>query len=762
MIRVRIRPRVVGMVGLTLAVALLGPLAVSVWHAEPDRREEQSSIASTTGRIGLPPLAGKGSIAPELPPGGQPAAGPAQAGEALVGRVLPTNQWWTSALTGPWSQPMYTHPLAIQATPDGIAISASRPTVRPNTIESPFDPALTAGGASQAVRVTDYGAFSVRLESTLVDGGRLETTVVLGSPLVFLRFRGAKPRLVTSGPVEITDNGSRARLSAGDQRFDVVASGSGRWEQSGAQLRLADEGQDGFVAVAAVPDAENTSWLRALRRSVASPVTTTTASSRYDGRHGQVIQQLRVVRERHGPGLLALLPHQWRTLDPSGMMPVSGRYRDPRGDLRLVEAETVTLRVPMPGLLPGPPVLPNGSRAAVARDAAADLAQRGDAGGGSYFGFKELGRLATVAEVAGQVGDASARQQALKRLRRLLVDWLTYNGRGDARYFGYDRTWGGLIAIPAEFGSQDYNDHHFQYGYLVRAAATLARTDHGFVRDYGPVVDLVVQDYAGGRGPEGLPTNRVFSPYLGHSLASGFASFASGNNQESSSEAVAAWEAVVRWGGASGQPDLVDMGTRRYAMEALAARTYWLGEGVTRPAGYAHQSAGIVWDGKIDFATFFDGEPESVVGIQLLPLTFGSLYRADSAAARNRAGELARAIGGRPRTWADLFAADLATADPVAAAARLTPGLAREPSTSRAMVRSYVALLAANGPPEPDVTADSPYGLAFDGPDGLHLVTTNPTGQARTVTFRRGDRTIGIVRLAPGEARTVVAPSVRR
>jgi endo-1,3(4)-beta-glucanase len=750
------------MIGLALVVAVLVPLVISARQGGPDRRQERSSsLTSTAGRIGLPPLAGKGSVAPELPAGSQPTAQPAQAGQALVGRALPTNQWWTSALTGPWSQPMYAHPLAIQATPDGIEISASRPTVQPNTIQSPFQPALTAGGASQSVRVTDYGAFSVRLESALVEGGRLETTVVMGSPLVFLRFRDAEPRLVATGPVQITDNGARVRLTAaGDRRFDAVASGSGRWEQSGTQLRLADAGQGGVVAVAAVPDGEDSGWLPALRRSAANPVTTTTAKSRYDGRLGQVTQQLRVVRERAGAGLFALLPHHQRALASSGIKPVAGSYLDPRGTLRLVQAETVTLRVPMPGLLPGPPVLPEASRAAVARDVVADLAQRGDSGGGSYFGFKELGRLATMAELAGRAGDATTRQQALQRLRGLLVDWVTYDGPDDARFFGYDRTWGGLIAVPAEFGSHDYNDHHFQYGYLVRAAATLARADRGFVRDYGPVVDLVVRDYAGGGDQDGFPTTRVFSPYLGHSLASGFASFASGNNQESSSEAVAAWEALVRWGAASGQPDLVATGVQRYAVEALAARTYWLGDGVTRPAGYAHRSAGIVWDGKIDFATFFDAKPESIIGIQLLPLTFGSLYRADPAASRKRAAELGRAVGGPPRVWADLFAADLATADPAAAAGRLTPTLPREPSTSRAMVRGYIALLAAYGPPDPKVTADSPYGLAFNGRRGLHLVATNPTAQARTVTFRRADRTVGTVVLRPDEARTVPAVAV--
>jgi hypothetical protein len=406
----------------------------------------------------------------------------------------------------------------------------------------------------------------------------------------------------------------------------------------------------------------------------------------------------------------------------------------------------------MPGLLPGVPDLPAGSRPVLRAALHADLAQP-PAGGGSYFGLKELGRLATVAEVAARTGDGAAAREARRRLRGQLVDWLTYTGPGDARYFGYDRSWGGLVAVPAEFGSQDYNDHHFQYGYLVRAAATLAATDPGFARDYRPVVDLVVRDYTG--GGRGLPADRVFSPYLGHSLASGFAGFLDGNNQESSSEAVAAWEAVIRWGAVTGQPDLVDTGVQRYALEALSARMYWLGDGLTRPRGYAHRSAGVVWDNKIDFATFFDGRPESVLGIQLLPLTFGSLYRADAGLARLRAAELTRGGANPPRVWADLFAADLAAADPVAAAAMLGPALPREPSTSRAMVRGYIALLAGYGTPDPAVTADAPYGLALRGPHGVHLLAVNPTGESRTVTFRTAGQVVGELRLAPGQARTL-------
>jgi hypothetical protein len=183
-------------------------------------------------------------------------------------------------------------------------------------------------------------------------------------------------------------------------------------------------------------------------------------------------------------------------------------------------------------------------------------------------------------------------------------------------------------------------------------------------------------------------------------------------------------------------------------MESATARMYWLGEGLARPAGYAHRTAGIVWDAKYDYATFFDARPESVQGIQFLPLTIGSLYRADPKEAAARSA----AIGGSPQIWGDLFAADLAVADPGAARQRLTAGLPREESTSRAMVRYWVELLAAYGPPQPGVVADGPYGLAFGSRDKPALVAVNPTGSRRTVTFTANGKVTATLSVDPGQA----------
>jgi endo-1,3(4)-beta-glucanase len=720
---------------------------------EPDRETER-----VDDTLGAPAVSGSGSIAPEPPAGARPTKGPGQAGRGLKGKALPTNQWWSSALVGPPHQPLWARPVAVRVGAAGLEVSGAPPAASANAVVTPFEPAVTAGGKVSRVEVTGYGPLHVALTLGLANGGRVETVVTQGSPVVQLRFRGAAPVLTLAAGAAVVETpglpGS-LRVTVGKQRWDVVDASGGKWRQSGSVLQAAD---DGLVALARVPDeVDDTTWAAALAQVAPHPVVSSAATMAYDGGRGVVTQTLSVRREGGVAGLWALLPHQQAGLQGTGVHPLAGRFADSRGTLTLVSATAVKVSTDLPGLLPGVPTVPLASagRSAVLAGLDADLDDQPGAGG-SYFGLKELARLATIAEVAGAVGARDRRATALDRLRPQLVDWLTYDGPDDPRYFAYDDTWGGLIAVPAEFGSNDYNDHHFQYGYLVRAAAVLAAADPAFAKAYGRVVDLVVRDYLGGAGDAsvtGLPPYRVFNAYLGHSAASGYALFADGNNQESSSEAVAAWEAVVRWGLVRGQPELVQAGVTRYAVEAATARSYWLGETpYERLAGYKHTVAGIVWDGKIDFATWFDAKPEAVFGIQLLPLTFGSLYRSNPDSARHRASELGAAVGGPPRIWRDLFAADLAVADPAQARSMLTDA-PREPSTSRGLVRYWVEALAVLGAPQPAVRPDGPLGLAFGSASAPTLVGVNPGSAAATVTFRRGDDEIVRLDVPPGGTR---------
>jgi hypothetical protein len=203
-------------------------------------------------------------------------------------------------------------------------------------------------------------------------------------------------------------------------------------------------------------------------------------------------------------------------------------------------------------------------------------------------------------------------------------------------------------------------------------------------------------------------------------------------------------------------PATVDAALTRYAVEALAARTYWLGEDSRPyPTGYQHDGAGIVWGGKTDFATFSDRRPDAVIATQLLPFTFGSLYRSDPAAARRRA-EAVGADGRAPTRWPDLFLLDRALFDPIGAEADLGDGVAVEAGNSRAFTRDWLETFRHLGTVRRDVWVDPPFGLAFTGPAGDRFVLLNPTGAAATVTFRDGRRVvIGAARLGARQSRTV-------
>jgi endo-1,3(4)-beta-glucanase len=716
---------------------------------------------------GVPRLKGKASIASTPPVGGAPTHRPAQASRTLAGQALPTNQWWSSALTGPWTQPMWAHPLAVRVLAAGVQVSSSAPTASAASVITPFIPAITAGGPMTRVEVTGFGAFHVRLRARPIAGGSVDVTLVQGSPVLWLDFRGRPPRLrLAAGASSVGAGAGVLRVRVGAERWDVLGPSGGRWERSGTRAVLRGASPHARVAVARVPDgADQVAWEGAARDAAAVPVTATTSKLTYDRSAGVVTQTLRAEPGPASGRVWALLPHQVAGLVRHGATNVKGSYADARGQLRLVRAGQVQVRVPMPGMLPGVPSvhLPASTRRAVMSDLEADLsAAPGAATSGSYFGAKEMQRLGLVAEVAGRIGGVGQARAALRRLRANLVDWLAYSGSTDDRYFAYDPAWGGLIPVPAEFGSNDYNDHHLQYGYLVYAAAVMAEADPAFGRDYGSLVDLIVSDFAGGASTSGLPPFRVFNAYLGHSAASGFAPFADGNNQESSSEAVHAWEATVKWALVRRDEKLASAAAARYALEAATARRYWLGEVGSRPQGYAHTIAGIVWDAKVDYATWFDSKPESIQGIQLIPLTFGSLYRDDPAAAAARATALGKAVGGDPRIWGDLFTADLALADPSAAAARLSPGLPREPSTSAGLLRYWVAVLDILGPPRLDVVAGAPQGLAFGRDGHITLVAVNPADAGAKVTFRKRGRLVGTVRVGASSARSLSARSLTR
>jgi endoglucanase Acf2 len=164
---------------------------------------------------------------------------------------------------------------------------------------------------------------------------------------------------------------------------------------------------------------------------------------------------------------------------------------------------------------------------------------------------------------------------AVERLREAVQVWV--NGSAEAPYI-YDRSWGGMINcgcdyageadlgscqnvfpecpaltdVNVDFGNGYYNDHHFHYGYHIYAAAVVAKYDPEWGKEFFDGILLYIRDIA-----TPTPEDKFFTQYrqkdwfLGSSWASGIISAENsphGRNQESSSEAIAAYEAVSLFG----------------------------------------------------------------------------------------------------------------------------------------------------------------------------------------------------------------------
>src|SRR5262245_8176391 len=224
----------------SLALALIAagcsaserPVRADPPSAAVDSRAE--ILAALDSPLRPPALRGKGSIAPRPPAGSAPSHEPAQAGPMLRSHPLPTNQWWTSALVGPWTQPLIAGPVGVKVDASGVALSYSPPNVGRDHVVRPFAPAVQAANRLDGVAVAAYGAFHVVLASPVAGGGSLRTTIVEGDPVVSFSFSGVRePRFHVPGTA--TADGAVARASVGGRLWAVAAT-AGIWRRDGADL----------------------------------------------------------------------------------------------------------------------------------------------------------------------------------------------------------------------------------------------------------------------------------------------------------------------------------------------------------------------------------------------------------------------------------------------------------------------------------------------------------------------------------------------
>ncbi|MHB1037226.1 MAG: glycosyl hydrolase [Pirellulales bacterium] len=715
---------------------------------------------------------GAGSYAASLPPG---AKGPPETifrTENAAG-PMPTNDWWSSLAWMPFSERHYPHPLAMRAEAAGLRVyyPGNRITATRDAIFG-FMPAggsddLVLGHSAESkfpdARVDGFSDWFVSVR--FGDGRRgFRVSYGHGSPFVYALYSGGQPQVTFAKPPEIWSGGATSVIlgvTVNGKHYGLFGPSGSTWTGIGSKTLTNQSADRPYFSLALLPD-KSDATLALFHRYAYAHVTDTRVSWRFDSQTSEVRTTFAFTTKAYegteGGTLFALYPHQWRNAEP---LRFSGQYGSVRGVMKLAAGTSFATRMRFPGVLPALPNVGGCDRARLAGYLKAEIAAPVPPVRDTYAEGKSLGKLASLAPIAEQAGLADVASALDDRLRQRLESWFTAtDDKGQAKtrgLFCYDRLWGTLIGYPASFGSDaELNDHHFHYGYFIKAAAEVARAGaragkpaEAWAADgrWGGMVKLLVLDVAcADRNDRQFPFLRNFDPYAGHSWASGHARFGDGNNNESSSEAMNAWTGIILFGEAAGDKALRDLGIYLYTTELAAIEEYWFDvHDENHPADYTPSVVTMIWGGKGANGTWFSGNPEAVHGINWLPIHGGSLYlgRNPAYVEKNCRALVAENKGTDWDSWADIIWMYRALASPREALDAFEAAGDRYPAeggNSRANTYFWLATLQALGQVDPTVSADDPLYAVFRKGDQRTYAVYSMRNQPRTVTFSDGFR----------------------
>jgi endo-1,3(4)-beta-glucanase len=571
-----------------------------------------AGCAGSTNAIGAAPRAGLQAGLTDLP---HRSVAPMPTARLARGLAPPTNRWFSGLVFGSQPQPVFPLPLSFGLTGTGFAFGVPTVTTDANTIAGEYAPSITVDDSASRATISAYDEASVTIAEEDARGSRIGSVVIAeGSPIVtYTAARNGSIRLAQ--PYDARGN-SVFTTTIGGAEYGLLTHGG----LEGGELRLT-KGQTALWF--AVPNggdplqlASHVSALRSVSLAYGVSAKKSTTSLAYHS---------------DGNTMIAALPSQLATHSAPTQCGL-GHYASIYGTLTLCAGKTLTWSTPAltaaDSLDATKLTGANKSelRAQLARDISATPALPSD----SYFGGKALYRLANLLTIAHQIGDETSAATLQKKLDAALQKWTEPDGcahRSD-QCFVYDTKAKGIVGLTASFGSDQFNDHHFHYGYFLYAASVAAQYDPAMVGRIAPVMNLLAADIASPTSSAEFPRLRVFDPYAGHSWASGYAPFADGNNQESSSEAVDAWNGLALWAAVTKNSTLRTEATWLLSSEAAAAKTNWTNFDATAAVydGYQHGVVGINWGGKRDSATWFSADANAKLGIQLIPMSPASNY----------------------------------------------------------------------------------------------------------------------------------------
>jgi endoglucanase Acf2 len=683
-------------------------------------------------------------------------------------KPVQTSDWWTSMIwkrgTVVYSNNMFPHPLNMKAYANGLGVGYPNKYVIDKAqlgrdFMYNYAEDLVVGVVSlnaPDTRVDDYGDWSVT--GSWNDGTRsLKATFGRGLPFVYFIKNGGDASVTFKATPTIWYNSNGViGATVNGRHYGIFAPHGSSW--SGTTTRTSTLSGKDYFSVAVLPD-NTTTTLEFFRKHAYAFVTDTKVSWSYNQSSAVVTSTYTVtttlkenINSNVNAPLQALYPHQWKN---SANALTSYTYVSARGTMKVLTGNTFSTAMTFNGALPS---MPNAGAYDLAQlttyinqvvnegDHWGDCPSGGQPCTDTYWQGKEMGRMANLVWIADQIGHTSARDYFLNQLKSRIQDWLTASSSSDGSQFYYSNEWDTLIGYPQGYGSgTSINDHHFHYGYFVFAAATIANYDPAWATNssWGGMVELLIKDPANwDRTDSRFPFLRTYDAYAGHSWAAGPAEFATGNNQESSSEAQLMATGMILWGAATNNNNIRDLGVFLHTNETRAVEQYWFDvDNDNFPSDYQNEVLGMVWDAGGKYNTWWTTNPEEIHGINILPVNGGSTFlgRYPNYVKLNWDHMIAK-NGGEPTVWQEILWSFYAFYDANDAVNKFNAnsGYAPEAGDTKARTYHWLYNLQAMGRLDTTVTANIPTYAVFVKGGTRTYVVYNASASSITVNFSDG------------------------
>ena len=736
-----------------------------------------------------------------IPTGTPRPLSPQLTGEAL-NRPVPTHKWWGSVVfhgemkigvagqvafltPDPWRAKVSNLGVRLAGTPSNFRVHdlPNFPMYKqPDDIAEVFEGIAIANSAYNNLDayVKDHSDGSVTVQWKSGSTAVMDATFVHGSPYVYFKVHQGNAVLKTlradsgeKGTFYNQGNHLGVWTNVAGIRNNILVTGEGPTSYSNIssnQITINNSSKEFTLTylptITGEPSNSMTNFFAAKARNVVSAVN---IGYSVDRSTNMVTVNHEYLDAQGNPAdtIVGMHPLHWKNSDQDTS---SYKIRSARGMIKFAETDAFSYDLAFTGVLPAMPSISGTYDQTTLESLVSDFVNGGENSWinatDTYWSGKAYGKVAEAAALAQSIGMEDAAAELIAWLKVELADWFTAETDGEIdilKYFAYDEEWDALFGIEEAYGShQRMADHHFHYGYFVRAAAEICRVDVAWCGDdqYGPMIELLIRDYAGDDSEEMFPKLRNFDPANGFSWADGRADAVQGNNNESTSEAANAYGAMVLYGLAVGKDDIVDKGMYMHASTTAAFWQYWnnidgynnLGADYNNfPPGYTKITTSIVWGSGADFSTWFSPAYAHILGIQGLPSNPLILYVGQYADYMKDYVELGmtETLTGKPselkaNEWMDLWWNLWAMTDADAALAdynSVGTNYGAEAGESKAHTYHWLHTFKELGHFKMgtgELTANDPAAVAFDKGAVRTYVVYNFTGQTKTVTYSDG------------------------